>query len=39
MLRSKSDRIFMIFIYLFVGLFALVCLYPLLLTLMTCGSV
>jgi len=35
MLRSKSDRIFMIFIYLFVGLFALVCLYPLLLTLMT----
>ncbi len=35
MLRSKSDRIFMAFIYLFVGLFALVCLYPLLLTLMT----
>ena len=35
MLRSKSDRIFMVFIYLFVGLFALVCLYPLLLTLMT----
>ena len=34
MLRSKSDRIFMVFIYLFVGLFALVCLYPLLLTLM-----
>ena len=35
MLRSKSDRIFMVFIYLFVGLFARVCLYPLLLTLMT----
>lgn len=35
MLRSKSDRSFMIGIYFFVGLFAVACLYPLLLTLMT----
>ena len=35
MLRTRSDRIFMFFIYCLVGLFALACLYPLLLTLMT----
>ncbi|MBR1584678.1 MAG: carbohydrate ABC transporter permease [Clostridia bacterium] len=35
MLRSKSDRVFMVIIYCFVGLFAFACLYPLLLTLMT----
>ncbi len=35
MLRSRSDRFFMVIIYVIVGLFALMCLYPLLLTLMT----
>lgn len=35
MLRSKSDRILMIIVYCILGVFALACLYPLLLTLMT----
>ena len=35
MLRTKSDRIFMVIIYIFVGLFAVACLYPLVLTFMT----
>lgn len=35
MLRTKSDRVFMVIIYCFVGLFAFACLYPLVLTLMT----
>lgn len=35
MLRTKSDRVFMVIIYCLVGLFAFACLYPLLLTLMT----
>lgn len=34
MLRTKSDRVFMVIIYCLVGLFAFACLYPLLLTLM-----
>lgn len=35
MLRTKSDRIVMVIVYLIVGLFALACLYPLVLTFMT----
>lgn len=35
MLRTKTDRVFMMIIYCLVGLFAFACLYPLLLTLMT----
>lgn len=35
MLRTKSDRIVMGIVYVLVGLFAAICLYPLLLTLMT----
>lgn len=35
MLRTKSDRIVMVIVYIIVGLFAAACLYPLLLTLMT----
>lgn len=35
MLRSRSDKVFMVVIYMIVGLFAFACLYPLLLTLMT----
>lgn len=35
MLRTKSDRIVMVIVYIIVGLFAVACLYPLLLTLMT----
>lgn len=35
MLRSRSDKVFMVVIYMIVGVFAFACLYPLLLTLMT----
>lgn len=35
MLRTKADRVFMVFIYIMVGLFSIACIYPLLLTLMT----
>lgn len=35
MLRSRSDKVFMVVIYMIVGVFAFACLYSLLLTLMT----
>ena len=35
MLRTKSDRIVMVIVYIIVGLFSVACLYPLVLTFMT----